>query len=503
MTNARDLMGELDTLDDDVKRLVKTERRLHDAQKVIEAQLDRFKALSDLSLRVGRADSPEAILDAALGTLLQVLLIDQAAAFVASCSEELAPAAFKAQPGLAPPFGRQWTARLTAPQMRSVVFSPGRGGAPPVEDLRRCFASVATHFAGDRTDAETAAVEIALPLRCRGVIPACEKARARGDSALLALIVLRKTAKPSFHEHAVSEDDLPFLELVASHTETALENALLCRELSSSASQLERRVIERTADLARANRELARNQTELAAAVAFREQVLAIVGHDLRNPLGAISLSASMALRRGDQLQDLSQETRRALGRIDAAATRMVEMIGTLLDFAQSRFRARLPISPEAMSLEDVVRKVVDELLTTNPGRPIELHLDGSWRGLWDPARIAQVVSNLVGNALTHGAATEPVRVSLSSADDAVVLEVRNRGPLIPAELMPVLFEPFRRGRTSAKTSRLGGLGLGLYIAHQIVVGHGGTIVARSTADEGTTFTVRLPWGERARAAGG
>jgi signal transduction histidine kinase len=497
MMSVRDVMGQLAALDEQVKRLVKTERRLHDAQKVIEGQLDRFKALSDLALRVSRADDPEAILDAALGTLLEVLLVDQAAAFVASCAEELVPAAFRAQPGLAPPCGKRWTAKLTTPRMRSVVFSPSRGGPAPDEDVRRCFDSVANHFARDRTDVDAAAVEIALPLR-GGVNPPCETAPASGDSVMLALIVLRKTAHPSFHEHSVSEDDLPFLELVAGHTETALENALLCRELSSLASHLELRVTERTADLARANEELARNQGELAAAVAFREQVLAIVGHDLRNPLGAIRLSASVVLRRGD----LSQETRRVLGRIDVAAMRMVEMIGTLLDFAQGRFRAGLPISPEAMSLEDVVREVVDELLATNPGRPIELNLDGSGRGLWDPGRIAQVVSNLVGNALTHGAATEPVRVYVTSADDAVLLKVCNRGPLIPPDLMPVLFEPFRRGPTSAKTSRMGGLGLGLYIAHQVVVAHGGTITARSTADEGTTFTVRLPRGERDQAAG-
>jgi signal transduction histidine kinase len=370
-----------------------------------------------------------------------------------------------------------------------VVFSPGSGGTTPGEDVRRWFDAVATHFAVDRTDAEAAAIEIALPLRCRGVPPASRPAFAAGDSALLALVVLRKVPRPSFHEHSVSEEDVPFLELVASHTEAALENALLYRELSSFASELELRVAERTAELARANEDLARHQADLAQAVDFREQVLAIVGHDLRNPLGAISLSAGMALRRGD----LTPQTRVVLGRIDGAARRMVEMIGTLLDFAQSRFRSGPPISPEAMSLDDVVREAVDELLATNPGRAIELLLDGSGHGRWDPGRMAQVVSNLVGNALTHGAPTEPVTISVSSADDAVVLEVRNRGPVIPPDLIPVLFEPFRRGSTAAKTSRLGGLGLGLYIAHQIVVAHGGTIAVQSTTDEGTTFTVRLP----------
>jgi signal transduction histidine kinase len=493
--NAQEMMGELAALDEQVKRLVKTERRLHVAQKVIEAQLDRFKALSDLALRVGRADDPKAILEAALETLLRVLQVDQAAAFVASCGEPLAPVAFAAQPGLVPPLGRRWTAKLEAPSIPSVVFSPSRRGPPPDEDVRRCFDSVATHFGFERAESRAAAIEIAVPLRCRGVMPSCKATGAGGELALLALIVLRKTdGERSFHEHSVSEDDLPFLELVAGHTETALENALLCRELSSFASQLERRVAERTADLARTNEQLARNQAELAGAVAFREQVLAIVGHDLRNPLHAIRLSACGALRGAG----LSDDTRRVLGRIDSAATRMVEMIGTLLDFAKSRFGAGLPISPEAMNLDDVVRQAVDELLATNPDRVIEVQLDASGRGRWDPGRMAQVVSNLVGNALTHGATTEPVRVSVSSDEAAVVLEVHNRGPVIPTELMPVLFEPFRRGLTSTKDSRLGGLGLGLYIVHQIVVAHGGTIAARSTAEAGTTFAVRLPRGERA-----
>jgi signal transduction histidine kinase len=489
--DVQELMRELASLDEQVKQLVKTERRLHGAQKIIEDQLDRFKALSDLALRVGRAGDAEGILDATLETLLRVLHVDQGVAFLASGGGELAPAAFRAQPGLGPPPGRRWTAKVRTPLLPAVVFiSPSRGGTPPDEDVRRCFDAVASHFAVDEGEGGVASIGIALPLRYGGKTPSPKTAHGFGHSGMLAMIFLRKTARESsFHEHSAGEDDLPFLELVASHAESALENVVLWRELSSFASELEGRVAERTADLTRANEELARNQVELAQAVAFREQVLGIVGHDLRNPLNAIRLSGGLALRRGD----LSDETRRSLWRIDSAASRMVEMIGTLLDFAHSRLGRSLPISPEAMSLDDVVRNVVDELLAANPDRVIEVALDGSGRGRWDPARMSQVVSNLVGNALTHGAATEPVRVSVSSDDRSVVLEVSNRGPVIPANLMPVLFEPFRQGPTAPRRSRLGGLGLGLYIANQIVLAHGGTITARSTAEEGTTFTVRLP----------
>jgi PAS domain S-box-containing protein len=231
-----------------------------------------------------------------------------------------------------------------------------------------------------------------------------------------------------------------------------------------------------------------RVQQALAEALAFRERMPGILGHDLRNPLSAVRMLTHLLLRR----TDLADHARAQVAEIDRAGKRMLEMIATLLDFSESRFKGALPISPEPTDLHEVARAVVGELLVANPGREIELATGGDGHGRWDPARMAQVVSNLIGNALTHGARDEPVRVSVGENADELHLAVWNAGTPIPPEQLPSIFEPFC-GRTRSDTSHARGLGLGLYIAKQIVAAHGGDIGARSTAAEGTTFTVRVP----------
>lgn len=232
-----------------------------------------------------------------------------------------------------------------------------------------------------------------------------------------------------------------------------------------------------------------RAQDQLAQALVFRDQVMGILGHDLRNPLGAIRALAAL-LRRRD---DLPESARDCAAEIDRAGERMLEMIGTLLDFATSRFTERLPVAPVPADLGEVCRGVVGELRAASPGRRIDLDVRGDAAGQWDPSRIAQVVSNLVANALQHGARQAPVAVRVRGDGEAVVLEVRNEGPAIPPELRAVMFEPFCRGSALRDTSNARGLGLGLYIARQVVGAHGGTIEVDSTAERGTTFTVRLP----------
>jgi signal transduction histidine kinase len=193
---------------------------------------------------------------------------------------------------------------------------------------------------------------------------------------------------------------------------------------------------------------------------------------------------------------DLDGRSREGVVQINRAAGRMMEMIASLLDFADSRFREALPISPVRTDLHEVTRGVVEELRAANAGCHIDVAIGGDGRGRWDPARMAQVVSNLVGNAITHGARGEPVRVSLDGDADALRLTVWNAGPPIPPELRPVLFEPFRRGAAA----RCRGLGLGLYIVKQIVTAHGGEVDVHSSVEDGTTFAVRVPrWGAGAR----
>ncbi len=232
-----------------------------------------------------------------------------------------------------------------------------------------------------------------------------------------------------------------------------------------------------------------RAQEDLAQALAFREQVLGILGHDLRNPLGAVRVLATLLLRR----EDLPEAVRSSLWEIDRSGERMLEMIGTLLDFTESRVKETLPVAPVPMDMHELCRSVVEELLAANPGRSIELEVEGDGGGRWDPARLAQVVANLIGNALKHGARHGSVSVSVSGHDEDVVLEVSNEGPVISPEVMRVLFEPFRRGSDSRDASHARGLGLGLYIVRLIVNAHGGAISVESTREQGTAFKVRLP----------
>ena len=234
-----------------------------------------------------------------------------------------------------------------------------------------------------------------------------------------------------------------------------------------------------------------RAQEALAEALAFRERMLGILGHDLRNPLSAVRMLSTLLLRR----DDLAEDAREQVAEIDRAGKRMLEMIATLLDFSESRLSGALPVSPVPMDLHRVVRAVVEECLAANPGREISVAMYGDGLVRWDPGRMAQAVSNLVGNALTHGAPDEAVRVWVGGDADELRLVVHNDGSPIAPDLLPVIFEPFRRGPRRRDSSHARGLGLGLYIAKEIVTAHGGEIEVRSTVEDGTTFTVRVPRG--------
>jgi signal transduction histidine kinase len=225
-------------------------------------------------------------------------------------------------------------------------------------------------------------------------------------------------------------------------------------------------------------------------ALAFRDQVMGILGHDLRNPLSAVSGIAGLA----KLSNELSETGRTQMTQIERAAYRMRELIETLLDFTQTRFAGKLPISPTTTDLREVCGRVVGELAAGHPRRTIDVEAHGDATGTWDPGRIAQVVSNLVGNALTHGDPSAPVHLSIDGEQREVALKVHNSGRPIQAEQVPALFEPFHRGGApDDDLTSPRGLGLGLHIAKQIVLAHGGSISVQSSADEGTTFCVDLP----------
>jgi signal transduction histidine kinase len=224
----------------------------------------------------------------------------------------------------------------------------------------------------------------------------------------------------------------------------------------------------------------------------FRELFVGMLGHDLRNPLSAITFGARLLAERAA----LGPEEARVLARVAAAGERMRRMIDQILDLTRIRVRGNIPLCPRPMSLTDLVRRIVDELAPAHPGRTVRLHEDGDAEGTWDPDRLGQVVSNLVGNALEHTPPEVAVDVAVERLCDGARLAVHNSGAPIASDLLPVIFDPFRPRRDAGDrpgSAAPRGLGLGLYIAREIVVAHGGRLDVTSAAEIGTTFTVTLP----------
>jgi signal transduction histidine kinase len=224
---------------------------------------------------------------------------------------------------------------------------------------------------------------------------------------------------------------------------------------------------------------------ELTGTVRLNEMFAGILGHDLRNPLGAILTAAQVLLGRTEE-----EQIRRPAARILSSGERMARMIEQLLDSTRARLGGGISIAPREAELARISQQILEELEETNPQCTVLLEVAGDTSGSWDSDRMGQVISNLVGNACQHGVPNAPVRVELDgSAANSVLLSVSNQGE-IPPEILPVLFDPFRSSQQRHHEAH--GLGLGLFITEQIVLAHHGSIDTHS-ADGVTRITVRLP----------
>jgi signal transduction histidine kinase len=224
-----------------------------------------------------------------------------------------------------------------------------------------------------------------------------------------------------------------------------------------------------------------------------RDQFLAILGHDLRNPLSAILMSSALLTTpRGGEDRGEDRTAKVAM-RILTSAERMKRMVNDLLDLTRTRLGVGIPISPRPMSLDDLSQGVLAEFQAFNPGRRFDFRSEGDLRGVWDSDRLAQALSNLVGNALQHGAPGGPVAMVARAEAEDVVIEVHNEGPTIPRAQFESIFDPLVRNPELPEEQGSTSLGLGLYITREIVAAHGGTVMVTSTEREGTTFSVRLP----------
>jgi signal transduction histidine kinase len=221
-----------------------------------------------------------------------------------------------------------------------------------------------------------------------------------------------------------------------------------------------------------------------------RQLFLAILGHDLHNPLTAIRMSAQLVSRKNVDLQSIE-----ALSMIGTESDAMIKLIGDMIDFSSTWLGSPMPLNCEPIDLQILCREVLDGFRAAHPQRNLHFNPRGDLTCNWDAARIRQVISNLLGNALQHGSLKGPVELSAASEGSTVVLSVHNEGAPIPPEALPTLFDPLVRHATveSALRRAPGSIGLGLYIVREIVNAKGGTITVNSTAQQGTTFTVRIP----------
>jgi len=233
-----------------------------------------------------------------------------------------------------------------------------------------------------------------------------------------------------------------------------------------------------------------RHELEVARSnLEFQQQVIGIVGHDLRNPLATIAGSVGLLRRQATQTPTMVT----SLDRIARSAARMARLIGDLLDYARTRAPGGMPIILARADLHAICKDSVDECRAAHPSSAIVLETTGDATGSWDADRIEQALTNLITNAIQYGASSSIRVESIASAAEIVAIRVHNGGAVIPADVLPELFKAYRRGIRGDASSHGSGLGLGLFIVAQIVAAHGGRAYAESSAKDGTTFTIEIP----------
>lgn len=244
------------------------------------------------------------------------------------------------------------------------------------------------------------------------------------------------------------------------------------------------RLREEVAEQARARVTVEEHLSTAQHAAALREQFIAVLGHDLRNPLAAIDGAMRLLAK-----TPLNERAATIVGMVHQSVGRMADLIDNVMDFARGRLGGGLAINPRNTDLTPVLEHVVGELEIASPSRSVVKEFNISGPVYCDGKRIAQLLSNLLANALVHGAADGPVKVSAAVENGNFTLAVTNTGEPIRQEAIDRLFEPFTREDVRPSQQ---GLGLGLYIASEIARAHAGDLFVKST-DEQTCFTLRMP----------
>jgi signal transduction histidine kinase len=268
-------------------------------------------------------------------------------------------------------------------------------------------------------------------------------------------------------EHAATEREMFLLDVLAEAASSALAHAESRQRMEQCPS--------RAASSA---------ATPGAEEESMLMRLLPILTHDLKNPLGAISLAAQSLLRREGLVEQDATNVRRIL----ASVARARYLVDEVLEYARLRQEGGLRLDIVATRMDELSRAVVDEARSAFPHRRFEFICE-EVSGMWDPHRLAEALTNLVGNAVQYGHPDMPITLRVGARQAESYVEVHNDGPPIPEDVLPFIFEPFRRGRRDGCNS----VGLGLFIVDQIVRAHGGRIQVQSRPESGTTFTLHLP----------
>lgn len=250
-------------------------------------------------------------------------------------------------------------------------------------------------------------------------------------------------------------------------------------------------------DMVRFNEAIDQALTESAARYSVMLQqsqnlFLAILGHDVRTPLGAISMGAQFLLRD----KKLPATSHKMASRILNSNKRIDEIVADLLDFASTHLGEGIPVSPSSMNLADVCEDLVEEVRTFHPKHRIALEVNCHSQVVWDSARISQAFSNLIANAIQHGSKTDPITITVNGEEEMIVWTIHNHGDVIAPDKLRTIFDPTKRfalRTTNEGNHNQRNLGLGLYITREIIRAHGGKIDITSSEADGTTFTIHLP----------
>ncbi|HHH27076.1 MAG TPA: hypothetical protein ENK57_01835 [Polyangiaceae bacterium] len=453
---ARDLHERNRALDEQLKRLVRTEHRLYKSQRELGQQLRRVDAVNRLALDAAKTNEPAAIAGSAFEMLFSLFPYEQGLAVVTDDGGRSYPLAVSAAPGCEHDgeaglarLGRQDLPDIEVPEAPVIV---ARTGDAP-DELRPLLGLLDRVFASPEAQVAEGSALI-LPLQT-------QPDRRRG-----ALVLRRLGRAHSYHEVLPKDGDAPYLMLVARQVAAALGKTELLISLRRSYDELEA-----------AQRELV-NQARLAAI----GELAAVVAHEVRNPLGAI-FNALSALNRVATGRDGNDEpVTQLLGILKEEAHRLERIVSDLIDFSRPA-----PSSKRDLALAPIAAEALDSAAADAEAREVKLELDADegLRAVVDEHLLRRALLNLVDNATQATKRGGVVRVRVARDDEGAFVEVADEGHGIPDDDLGRIFEPFY-------TTRATGTGLGLAVVRRFADSHGGTIDVSSAPERGSVFTIRL-----------